>query len=351
MKKILVAPLNWGLGHAARCVPVIQGLVEAGFSPVLASDGEALLLLQKEFPDFPHYELPSYGISYAKKGSFLSIKLLAQWPGIRKSARREWEVVQEIIQKEGIGGIISDNRFGVFSKEIPSIYITHQLKVYSGIFTPISSAIHQKIIKKFTVCWVPDYEGPVNLSGKLAHPKPKGINIEYIHPISRFNPQEFIKVFDLLVLLSGPEPQRSIVEKKLAKELKDFDGKVILVRGKMSQNQSKEKIGNLEIVNFMLKDELEETISRSNLVLSRSGYSTIMDLEKLKAKAFFIPTPGQLEQIYLAKHLENLGIAGYCHQDQFDLEKLNSALQYRGFEHKKTPNKNLSQFPFGVFQT
>lgn len=351
MKKILVAPLNWGLGHAARCVPVIQALLENGFSPVLASDGEASLLLQKEFPDLPHYELPSYAISYSKKGSFLSIKLLAQWPRIRKSVRKEWEVVQEIIQKEGIWGIISDNRFGVYSREIPSVYITHQLKVFSGIFTPISSAIHQNIIKRFTECWVPDYEDPTNLTGKLSHPKPKGIKIKYIHPISRFSPQEFIKVFDLLVLLSGPEPQRSILEKKLTKELKDFDGKVILVRGKMSQNQSKEKIGNLEIVNFMLKDELEETISRSNLVLCRSGYSTIMDLEKLKAKAFFIPTPGQHEQIYLAIHLEKLGIAGYCHQNQFDLKKLNSALKYQGFVHKKTPNKNLSQFPFGVFQT
>ena len=80
MKRILVAPLNWGLGHATRCIPIIRALKAHNFEPVIASDGAALQLLKKEFPDLEHVELPSYNITYPKNGKRFKSKLISETP-------------------------------------------------------------------------------------------------------------------------------------------------------------------------------------------------------------------------------------------------------------------------------
>lgn len=352
MKKILVAPLNWGLGHASRCIPVIEALIKQGYLPVIASDGPALELLKKEFPDLVAYELPSYNIHYSKNGNLLNALLILQAGKILKAIKKEYEVTQEIIAKEKIGGIISDNRFGVRSEKVFSVYITHQLQVFSGFTTFFTSWIHQKIIKKFDACWVPDYQNPFYLSGKLSHPVPKGLQIKYINPLSRFKKISYDKEFDLMVILSGPEPQRSILETKLRKELKNFRRKTLFVQGILAEKQVRTAADKMVIVNFMLKGELQEFICKSHLILSRSGYSTIMDLEKLEVKAFFIPTPGQTEQVYLAKYLKEQRIANYATQSEFKSARLEleGNSEYTGFTHKKTPNKNTDLSLFDVFR-
>ena len=167
-KKILVAPLNWGLGHAARCVPLINALIDNEFQPVLASDGPALDFLRKEFPLLKYYELPSYDIEYAKEGSMLKYKLLVQTPKILKAVSKERKVVEEIIEKEDLAGIISDNRFGVRSEKLPSVYITHQLNVLSGSTSTITTSLHKKTISKFDECWIPDDDNKDRLAGDLS---------------------------------------------------------------------------------------------------------------------------------------------------------------------------------------
>jgi len=158
------------------------------------------------------------------------------------------------------------------------------------------------------------------------------------------------KEIDLLVVLSGPEPQRGLFEKKLRKELKMFKGNCLLVRGIVATSQQIEEEGKLKVVNFMLGEELEETIQRSELIISRSGYSSIMDLDALNAKAFFVPTPGQFEQQYLAERLKELGIANFSQQNDFSLKQLNASGNYTGFEHKKTSKSNLNISLFDVFE-
>lgn len=359
-KKILIAPLNWGLGHATRCIPIIEALIKENFQPVIASDGDSLKLLQKEFPNLKSYKLPAYNIKYTKNGKNLKLKLLFNALQIFKAAKKEQKVVNDIIKKEGIIGLISDNRFGVFSKKIPSVYITHQIQVLSGFTTFITSKFHQKIIAKFDECWVPDYEGKINLAGKLSHISNKKLNIKYIDPISRFDNKILSfegmtnnKKYDLLILLSGPEPQRSILEEKLLKELKNYNKNTLFVRGVVSD---KEKINNnilikkenIHIVNFMLQNELQKAINDSKIIIARSGYSTIMDLETLKAKAFFIPTPGQYEQEYLAKYLKNQNIAPYTDQDSFKIEMLLEVKNYDGFVYKNTVKEN--KIPLTIFK-
>ncbi len=328
--RILVAPLNWGLGHATRCIPIIQALLEHNFTPIIASDGAAFNLLQKEFPDLEFMELLSYNIKYAKKGTYFKLKLILNSPKWLAAVKREQSVIKKLVKSGYMDGIISDNRLGVYSKKVPSVFISHQLNVLSGNTSWFSSKMHQNIIKKFDECWVPDLEGDPNLSGKLGHLNHKKLNLKYIGPISRFKKVDCNPVFDLMVLLSGPEPQRTLLEEKLLSELKDYMGSVLFVKGILEDKQIKTIKNNLTVYNYMTSDELERSINQSKRILSRSGYTTVLDLAKLEKKAFFIPTPGQFEQEYLAKRLDKLGLVPTCKQDEFTLEKLKQTENYKG---------------------
>ena len=331
-KKILVGIMNWGLGHATRCIPVIRELENRSFVPLLASDGSALMLLQKEFPHLRSFALPSYNIQYTKNPGVLKWKLLSHTPHIMKTIRAEKKITEALVQKESISGIISDNRFGVRSKHIPSAYITHQLTVFSGSTTYISSKIHQHYIRKFDECWIPDSPHEENLSGTLGHSIMTDVSLEYMGLLSRFQKKETPIEYDFLVLLSGPEPQRTLLENILLKELRDTGKRIFFVRGIMNKEKIVGTNPNLVVKNHLYGDELEQVINSSSIVICRSGYSSFMDLAKLEKKAFLIPTPGQPEQEYLARRISNLGIAPYCDQSSFKLSHLNSVINYSGFQ-------------------
>ncbi|HWS59639.1 MAG TPA: glycosyltransferase [Flavobacterium sp.] len=329
-KTILIAPLNWGLGHATRCIPIIKALQENNYIPIIASDGIALELLQKEFPYVQTLKLPSYQIKYAKNGKNFKWKLLKNFPEMIKAIWKEEKKVRKWIKKYDIDGIISDNRLGVFSKKIPSVYLTHQLNVMSGNTTWFTSILHQYIIKKHNECWVPDLEGIPNLTGKLGHIVNPDFKVKYIGPLSRMHKKEIPKQFDLMVILSGPEPQRGLLEEKLKIEIQNYNGNVVFIKGIIEKEQKKEQIKNVSFFNFMNSRQLEQTFNESDTVLCRSGYTTIMDLVKLEKKVFFIPTPGQYEQEYLAKKLKEENQVPYAKQDDFRIENLKEIDNYKG---------------------
>lgn len=335
-KRILVAPLNWGLGHATRCIPILTALDASGFQPIIASDGLALTLLQKEFPQFSSIELPSYGVTYSKKGSHFKLKMIKDSPKLIKAIKAEKKAIRDIVETHNISGIISDNRLGVYNKHVPCVFITHQLNVLSGTTTWFSTKLHEKYITRFNECWVPDAESDLNLSGKLGHKKHLSITTKYMGPISRFTKMDLEESIDLLVLLSGPEPQRSLLEDKLLKEVKNFSGNVVVVRGIPQKQQMIEQKQGVTIYNFMTSNRLEKTINQSKLVLSRSGYTTVMDLAKLEKKAFFIPTPGQTEQEYLAKRLTQQGFVPSCSQKDFSIFLLDKISEYKGLKSFNT---------------
>lgn len=332
--KILVAPLNWGLGHATRCIPIIRQLLDHGFEPIIASDGVALQLLQKEFPELMFLKLPSYKIEYAKNGVFFKWKMIKNSPKIMEAIYKEKKLVKKWIKEYGLVGVISDNRLGVYSNKVPSVFITHQLNVMTGNTSWITSKMHQYIIKKFDECWVPDIAEKPNLSGKLGHLKKPFLKTTYIGPLSRFEKQELPKRYDLMVVLSGPEPQRTILEKHLRKELLRYKGEVVFVCGKIESEQSVEIKGHVTYYNFMTSKELEKTFNESEIVLSRSGYTTVMDLAMLEKKAFFIPTPGQYEQEYLARKYKKEGLIPFAKQDEFSIENLNETHVYKGLPRR-----------------
>ena len=336
-KKILVAPLNWGIGHATRCIPIIHWLIEGDFEPIIASDGYALLLLQKEFPDLKSITLPAFNIRYQKSGKQLKTKLLKQLPHILKTLKAERKITKKIIKDYTIDGIISDSRFGIFSKKIPSVIITHQLNVLSGNTSFLSSKLNQIKLKKFKEIWVPDFKDEPNLSGYLGHLfNKKKFKINYLGPLSRLHKTEAKTKYDIMVLLSGPEPQRTFLEKKLFKELNHYVGNILLVKGKIEFEQICTKHNQFTIYNFMTSEALEKAINSSKIIICRPGYTTVMDLTKLGKTAFFIPTPGQFEQEYLAERFNDLKLVPYCNQEDFSIDELKKTSAFKGLNLKYT---------------
>ncbi len=308
--KILIAPLDWGIGHATRIIPIIKYLENNNCQVIIAADGPNLALLKQEFPQLKYILLKGYNVSYSKNKKWLPVKIICQIPHILISINKEHNWLKKVVKAQGIDGIISDNRFGLFHPTIPCVYITHQLIIKTGtiFLEKILQQIHNWFIKKYTCCWVPDYDQPCNIAGQLSHPNNNiPANVVYIGALSRFNKIAAAKnTFKLLILLSGPEPQRSIFENLLVTQLADFKEKVLFVRGLPLQkdailpgNFNK----NIQVQHHLSAVELNLAIENTELIICRSGYTTIMDLIKLKKNAILVPTPGQTEQEYLAMHL------------------------------------------------
>lgn len=331
MKKIIIAPLNWGLGHATRCVPIIKELQKSNFTPVIASDGTALQFLIKEFPSLEFFELPSYKISYGRN---LKWSLIRKIPTIVRAVHKERLLIQEYIhQNPDVGGIISDNRFGCYYTKIPSVYITHQLNVLSGFLTPVTSFFHRRVIRKYNECWIPDEENSV-YSGKLSRSS-KNLNQKYIGVLSRFKKQELPQDIDVLILLSGPEPNRTLLEIKLTSIFKTSSKKVYLIQGIVEKTQKTTKENQLTIVNFMLTKQLEHTLNLSKMVICRAGYSSVLDLVSLRKKALLIPTKFQNEQEYLAKYLQQKGYFSFVKERKVNKNTLDVFPEFTPANYQK----------------
>lgn len=305
--RVLVAPLDWGLGHSTRCIPIINKLLNQDCEVFIAAEGASLFLLQNEFKTAVFLNIKGYRVNYSKNKYLMSLKLLTQFPKIVYRICRENSWLKQIIKEHAIDAVISDNRMGVYNKTIPCAYITHQLKIKTGFrFTEwIAQQIHYYFINKFSECWVPDTIEKNNLAGELSHPEnlPK-VPVKYIGPLSRFGKIPVAIKYDIVVLISGPEPQRTVFEKKILKELKGYKGKALLIRGLPADNfLLTPEIASLEIKNHLPAKELNLAIQQADLIISRCGYTTVMDLVKLQKKAILVPTPGQTEQEYLADYL------------------------------------------------
>ena len=349
-KTIILSPLDWGLGHASRCIPIARELIRTGFEPVLAGSGQSLELISKEFPELRTYELPSYNIRYPERSAYLKEKLILQIPSILKTVKKEYELTQGIVEKEKAAGIISDNRFGVRSNQVESVYLTHQLLVKAGWLTGMATSGHRSLISKFDRCWICDYQGEDSLAGQLSNASEELSSVSWIGPLSRFNSSESIeKDIDITVVLSGPEPSRSLFEESIRKELQSFKGRLVLVRGLIEKEKSSKVDGNKTEYNFLLSDELQTLMKRSKLIISRSGYSSVMDLNALGGKALLVPTPGQGEQEYLAQRLQSKGVCASAEQASFNMEAIEHAMNYPGFQTKKASKNELSNSLFDAF--
>ena len=345
-KRILVAPLNWGIGHATRCIPIIEQLITHDYEVIIAADGRPMHLLNSEFPHLEMIRFSGYNIRYSTYLP-MNITMILQLPKFFLGVKKENNTLNEIIKDYKIDGIISDNRYGLYSNKIPCVFITHQLEIKTPYFTNYIRQFNYKYINKYNACWVMD-DKENNLAGNLSMPNQLPKNAIYIGRQSRFKKEVKDKKYDFLAIVSGPEPQRTILEKGLIKALKTRQEKSLIVLGKPELNETKE-IGNLTIISHLNAKDLNHAILQSDLIICRSGYSTIMDLEKLGKKAFLIPTPGQTEQEYLAKKLHQKNICYSQSQNKFDFEKaIIESKKYTGFSKLKEQKSNWEEL-FSLF--
>jgi len=333
-KKLLVAPLDWGLGHATRCVPVIRDLLKNNCEVWLAGEGAQEKLLREEFPSLPFLPLKGYQIKYGKSG--LTGKILLQVPSILRSIKEENKWLKKQVSNHGFDAVISDNRYGLYNEKVFSVLITHQLCIKTS-FGKWSEKILQhwnyKLINKFNECWLPDDEGENNLAGELSHPvRLPSIPVRYIGPLSRFAKKNIDEIKDhLLIILSGPEPQRTILENKVIDQIVKYPATATIVRGLPGEKNIIPSTNSIHFYNHLTSEELNREAMKAEFIISRSGYSTIMDIASIQKKSILIPTPGQTEQEYLAGHLMKKQFAFCIDQNGFSL--LKNIEEARNFEY------------------
>ena len=322
---ILVAPLDWGLGHATRSIPIIRACLDRGHRVIIASSGRALALLQKEFPQVTCIEVPAYDIQYQEKGSFV-FKIIGQLGKIFSGIRREYRTTQKIVREHNIQLIISDNRYGFYHKHVHSVIITHQMMVKLPQFKLGEPFIYlwlQRQHLRFDTVWIPDVQGEPNISGDLSHAYPILKRAQYIGILTRFMAQpENTPVQDqVLAIISGPEPQRTLFEGAIIEQAKHINRSFIIVRGLSEQNEDRMLTPNIRLISHMPGDALFTLIQQSSIIISRGGYSTLMDLAVLHKKCIFVPTPGQTEQEYLVRALAAKKLVVGCAQPSFELSR------------------------------
>ncbi|NUO03042.1 MAG: glycosyl transferase family 28, partial [Saprospiraceae bacterium] len=295
--KILVVALDWGLGHAARCIPVVRELQAQGARVWVGGSGPALALLRSEFPDLPFLELPAYDIHYHLKSIVLSIG--SQGFKILKAILAEHFILRRFIRRHGMDAVISDCRFGCFTRRTTCIFITHQLHIrtpYAGLSWFIN-AINHWFIRRYDELWIPDMETAPGLAGALSHPPIAGGR--YIGLLSRMKRLEVPDRYDVVAVLSGPEPQRTILEKLILEQAAGVEVRMLVVRGKVQTGlNAAYPISPVHFSDHLAAEALNAAICAAKVILARSGYSTLMDLARIGKPAILIPTPGQTEQEY-----------------------------------------------------
>ncbi len=290
------------MGHATRCAPIIRALLSNGNTVVLGKTSSTEKIFQQEFPELERVELPEYNISYSSVLP-LWLKLGSQYPKILNAIKDEHELLKTYISKHKIDIVISDNRYGLYSKNAHSIIVCHQLNLKTPFFEKWSNNTHVELLKKYNEVWVPDYkEKEKKLAGELSE-NLFGLNCKYIGPLSRLEKMEAEIKYDLLFLLSGPEPTQTDLLKSVINKLKDYRRKVAIVSSSPICDDLRDLRENVFLIKLPNKNELSEIIAASKTIICRSGYSTLMDMHVLEKKELIlIPTPGQTEQEYLAEY-------------------------------------------------
>lgn len=321
--KVLIAPLNWGLGHASRCIPLVRRHIEAGDEVVLGGDGDSLLLLRKHFPRLRYLPLAELHLRYSA-GTSQVLAMLRALPKLLLFSLQDYLLLRAYQEAEHFDLIISDNRFGLHCPHTRCVYMTHQLRIrlpHGWRWAEgIAHALHARVYHKYTEVWVPDYADEArSLSGWLSHGLPADECVRYIGPLSR-HPQALTPPYppskvggtspssegakwDVVAILSGLEPQRSMLEQEIRRRYADSEERVLIVQGLIGRPATVMTHGPITTVPHLGDAALQQALRGARHIIARSGYSTIMDLAALGLldRAELIPTPGQPEQEYLAE--------------------------------------------------
>lgn len=339
IKKVFIAPLNWGLGHATRLLPLIKYLLNKNYMVYIGASGRSRNVLQQEVKDCTFVDFPEYPIRYPQTRFFVTRFMLIVFPQMLRAMKNEQNQLKILHKQYGFDLIISDNRFSLALQGVKSLLISHQLRY--KLPWPIQKMewlpeyfnyIH---FKKYHLILIPDIDDQKSFSGELSHkmrylPAKKLYYMGIISGLENNNKEESENI-DYLIIISGPEPQRTKFEKIILNQLGELEGKVVVALGKPEKNY-KIRIGDTEVFTYLNRKNISYYMRRAKLIISRPGYTTVMEMIETGKRGLFIPTPGQVEQVYLAQYyMEN----NWCYSiSQFDLD-LKSAVKeaenYPGF--------------------
>lgn len=321
---ILVAPLDWGLGHATRCIPLIWALQQKGVKVYAAGDERAQKILTEACPGVEWLPLFGYRVRYTRRGFWLPWLLMAQVPRLLGVVRREYRWLDEVLERIPLDAVISDNRYGLYSAKCRAVFMTHQLHVrvpFGRVGRWLADTLHAQFIRRFDTCWVPDGAGE-GLAGSLSQPL-QGVQALWLGPLSRFGRKPVVQMpgYDLVFLLSGPEPQRSLLEAACLRSIPP-GLRTLLVAGRPEEGSTIRTEAAADRVGHLGAEQLEGVLRACRYLVCRSGYSTLMDLACIGRSALLIPTPGQSEQEYLAQIWHERGWAVAMKQGQLNREAL-----------------------------
>ena len=330
--KILFGVFDWGLGHATRDLPLISELIKKNDVDII-STGRALALLKNRFgKKCRYFDVQSVYPPYPKSSLFV-LRFSISIPRMLSDLKKARKISEKIIAK-GYDVVISDCRYDVYDKPENSFLINHQLKFKSPIFEFMAENFLASVMSKYGTVIVPDFPGR-ELTGELSqNPKFKG-RVEYAGILSQLKKNKKKEDIDYFFSISGPEPQRTIFEKKILEQIKDLGGKIVIAGGNPDIKQDSQK-KNIKFYSFLESKEQEKMMNRAKFIVTRSGYTTILELAELeKKKVLLVPTPGMTEQEYIADLYEQEGFWHHIHQDKLDLRKdIKKAMGFSGFKPK-----------------
>lgn len=343
IKRIFISPLDWGLGHASRLVPLIAEAEAQGHFILLGAEVKTGAFLKAIFPDIPQVPLKGYGIRYPSQNN-MHWKLMLQVPRLGFAIMREYFSLKKIVRDYKIDTIISDSRFGLRHKKTRNFILSHQLRI---LYPPklqflgmLLNRVNRYLLNRFDVCLIPDDETHT-YSGILSQ-NTHILNQRIIGPMSRFYNIEKSSTNsseELVFVFSGPEPQRSILEQLVIDQLKNTSLSALLISGQPEKSYAQQLAPNIRKVSHLSDPVFAAALKKAKIVFSRSGYSSLMDYAALNLEQIvLIPTPGQTEQEYLAKRF-SLAKNCYCiDQENFSLQKaIENVKSFRGFSSQEYP--------------
>ncbi len=341
MGHAFISPLNWGLGHCTRDIPIIEELLCRGHEVTVGTSGNALALLKRECPQCNFIEFKDYPAPYSDSRFFLP-HFAAGIPALLRAIAQEKKRFDRILAENRFDLIISDNRMSVYSNKIPSYFISHQLRFsmprylypFEMMTMPFNSFFHSK----FKGVIVPDIKPKSesqNLSGKLCSSSVNATNcrVYYAGILTSTKKMALDRDLDFLAIASGPEPQRTRLEEIILKQVQKLPGEKVVLLGSPQKEFHKKLDEHTAVHSYVSTEEKTALMNRAKFVIARSGYTTMMELAELETgHGLFTPTPGQTEQEYLSRYYARQG--WFLSRNQYKLnlaEDVTEAMHYRGF--------------------
>jgi len=360
MGKVFVSPLNWGLGHSTRDIPIIEELLRRGHEVTIGTSGNALTLLKREFPECDFITFKDYPAPYSSTRFFLP-KFAASIPILLRALARERKKLDEILSVNKFDLIISDNRMGVYSHDIPSYFISHQLRFslpqYLYLFEMLTIPANSFVHVKFDGVIVPDiypWAGQPNLSGKLSRSRLDATNKRayFAGIFTSTRKMNLDEDLDYLIIVSGPEPQRTKLEEIILKQVQKLPGEKVVLLGSPQKERHEKLDEHTTVHSYLSTEDKVELMNRARFLITRSGYTTMMEMVELDKKhGLFIPTPGQTEQEYLSRYYARQG--WFLSRSQYKLrlpQDVQEAMNYRGFPEMTKTAENVKRLYEELFK-